>query len=404
MTTELKFYIMCNVKILCVLMPHFFLRCEVSRRPYLGRLPAVVVQESGSQKLVLDHAPELADLQPKMDLQQALSRHDDIRLVHADAAYYGRRFNQILDALENTSPLVEGPEPGLAYLGMDGLQLIYKRDEDFVAAVRAVVPPEFVTRIGLGCSKFLAYLAARQSPENSGFQTLYDDLSCLRDIPCDVLPVSPLSLKKLREFGIHTLGQIANLPPGPLQSQFGPEGKRIWELAQGRDAAPLYPRSLEQAVEENTTLNWVTTSVEALLSTVEALLVKVLAAHDFHGRGIACLEVWTQGGDSRRWEKTVNFKEPAMAARSALPRLRYFLENYPQPGPVDQVGIRITRLACGTGRQQSIFSAVRSRDNLLDDIRQLDFRLGDHQVYQVKEIEPWSRIPERRYALAPLNR
>jgi DNA polymerase-4/protein ImuB len=137
---------------------------------------------------------------------------------------------------------------------------------------------------------------------------------------------------------------------------------------------------------------------------VEALLVKAWAAHDFCGRGIACLEIWTQGGDSRRWEKTVNFKEPAMAARSALPRLRYFLENYPQPGPVEQIGIRITRLACGTGRQQSIFSAVRSRDNLLEDIRQLDFRLGDHQVYQVKEVEPWSRIPERRYALAPLNR
>jgi DNA polymerase-4/protein ImuB len=210
-------------------------------------------------------------------------------------------------------------------------------------------------------------------------------------------------LKKLREFGIRTLGQITALTPGPLQAQFGPEGKRIWELAQGRDDTPLYPRSLEQAVEENTTLAWVTTSVEALVSTVEALLVKALAAHDFHGRGITCLDIWTQGGDSRRWEKTVNFKEPAMDVKSALPRIRYFLENYPQPGPVEQVGIRVTRLGCGVGRQRSIFSTVRSRDNLLEDIQQLDFRLGDHQVYQVKEIEPWSRIPERRYALAPLN-
>lgn len=394
---------MCDVKIMCVLLPHFPLRCEISRHPPLDGLPAVVVQESGSQKLVLDHAPELTGLQPQMDLQQALSRYDDIRLVHADAAYYGRCFNLILDALETTSPVVEGPEPGLAYLGMDGMQLIYKRDEDFVKAVRAVVPGDFVTKVGLGRSKFLAYLAARQSPENSGFQILYDDLSCLKDLPCDVLPVSPRSLKKLREFGIRTLGQITALTPGPLQAQFGPEGKRIWELAQGRDDTPLYPRSLEQAVEENTTLAWVTTSVEALVSTVEALLVKALAAHDFHGRGITCLDIWTQGGDSRRWEKTVNFKEPAMDVKSALPRIRYFLENYPQPGPVEQVGIRVTRLGCGVGRQRSIFSTVRSRDNLLEDIKQLDFRMGDHQVYQVKEIEPWSRIPERRYALAPLN-
>jgi DNA polymerase-4/protein ImuB len=394
---------MLEVKILCLLLPHFSLRCEVSRQPQLGGMPAVVVRESGSQKLVLDHAPELTDLQPQMDLQQALSRHDDIRIIHADAAYYSRCFNLILDALETTTPVVEGPEPGLAYLGMDGMQLLYKKDEDFVNAVRAVVPRDFITKAGLGRSKFLAYLAARQSTENSSFRTLYNDLSSLKDLPCDVLPVSPRSLKKLREFGLRTLGQIAGFPPGPLQAQFGPEGKRIWELAQGRDATPLYPRALEQAVEESITLNWVTTSVEALLSTMEALLVKALAGRDFHGRGITCLDIWTQGGDSRRWEKTVNFKEPAMAARSALPRLRYFLENYPQPGPVEQVGIRIIRLGYGAGRQQSIFSTVRSRDNLMEDIKQLDFRLGDHQVYHVKEIEPWSRIPERRYALAPLN-
>jgi DNA polymerase IV len=395
---------MCDVKILCVLLPHFPLRCEVSRHLQMDGLPVVVVRESGSQKLVLDHAPELTDLQPQMDLQQALSRHDDIRIIHADAAYYSRCFNIILDALETISPVVEGPEPGLAYLGMDGMQLIYQRDEDFVNAVRAVVPGDFVIKAGLGQSKFLAYLAARQCPENNGFRTMYDDLSSLKDLPCDVLPVSPRILKKLREFGLRTLGQIASLPPGPLQAQFGPEGKRLRELAQGRDETPLYPRALEQAVEENITLNWVTTSVEALLSTMEALLVKALSSRDFHSRGITCLDIWTQGGDSRRWEKTVNFKEPALEARSALPRLRYFLEAYPQPGPVEQVGIRITRLGYGIGRQKSIFSTVRSRDNLLEDIKQLDFRLGDHQVYQVKEIEPWSRIPERRYALAPLNR
>jgi DNA polymerase IV len=364
----------------------------------------VVVQETGSQKLVLDHAPELAGLWPQMELQQALSRHDDIRIVQADAAYYAQRFNRILDALEMISPVVEGPEPGLAYLGMDGMQLIYHNDDDFVEAVRAAVPDGFVAKIGVGQSKFLACLAAQQSPENSGFRVLLGEVAAdLKDLPCDVLPISRRSLKKLQEFGIRTLGQITALPPGPLQAQFGPEGKRIWELAQGRDKTPLYPRALEEAVEENITLNWVTTSIEALLSNVEALLVKALATRDYHGRGITCLKIWTRGGDSRHWEKTVNFKEPAMEVKSALPRLRFFLENYPQPGPVEQVGIKIVRLGYGIGRQKSIFSEVRAKDHLMEDIRQLDLRLGDAQVYQVKEIEPWSRIPERRYALAPLN-
>jgi DNA polymerase-4 len=36
-------------------------------------------------------------------------------------------------------------------------------------------------------------------------------------------------------------------------------------------------------------------------------------------------------------------------------------------------------------------------------LKQLEFRLGSPQVFKVKEVEPWSRITERSYALKPLN-
>jgi DNA polymerase-4/protein ImuB len=136
---------------------------------------------------------------------------------------------------------------------------------------------------------------------------------------------------------------------------------------------------------------------------VESLLVRALAKKELHGKGIASLTVWTRGQDMRLWEKVVSFKEPAMDVKKALPRIRYYLENYPQPGPVEQVGVKITRFGRSIGRQTSIFSEVRAKDHLLEHIKQLELRLNAPQMYQVKEIEPWSRIPERRHALAPLN-
>ena len=42
---------------------------------------------------------------------------------------------------------------------------------------------------------------------------------------------------RLRLLGLETMGDIAQLPLGAFQQQFGPEGKRCWELAQGADAA-----------------------------------------------------------------------------------------------------------------------------------------------------------------------
>ena len=93
-----------------------------------------------------------------------------------------------------------------------------------------------------------------------------------------------------------------------------------------------------------------------------------------------------------------------MDIKTVINRIKRVMEEYPQPGPVEQIGLNISRLGYPGGRQKSLLREIRSQDHLMEDIRQLELRLGNPQVYRVKEVEPWSRIPERRYVLAPTNR
>ncbi|MCJ7606016.1 MAG: hypothetical protein MUO19_08310 [Dehalococcoidales bacterium] len=392
------------MKLLCVILPHFFWKCEVRRLPALDGRPAVITRASGSQKLVMDYSPGLDGLRHGIPLQQALSRHGEAELLHADIPYYRSVFNGILDALEGISPLVEGTEPGQACIGLDGLHFIYPDDDALLSAVRNVLPDIFAPLFGIAGNKFLAYLAARRCPPG-GRRVVSGDVSAfLRDLPCDVLPVSAKSRNKLREFGIRTLGQVADLPPGPMQSQFGPEGGRIWELARGIDATPLYPRWMEEVIEEDTTLSSVTVSLEAILAAADAMLGKVFRKTGRAGLGIRSLTLWTRSWNAENWERTIQFKEPAMELKTAMTRIKRALEDYPQPGPTEQVGLKINRLGYPRGRQKSLFPDIRAKDHLMNDIKQLELRLGNPQVYTVKEVEPWSRIPERRYALTPTGR
>jgi DNA polymerase-4/protein ImuB len=398
------------MKVLCVLLPHFPWRCEVRRHPALEGRPAIVLQlkdTEGSQKLVTDFSPDLEGLRPDMSLQEALARHGEVELFHADIPYYQSVFNEILDALEQKSPLVEGADPGCVYIGVDGLQLIYPDDIAIIDGMRKAIPEDFAPRMGIAENKFLACLAARYSPPG-GYQILTgapDAIEAfLKDLSCDVLPVSAKSRSKLHDFGLATLGQVAALPPGPFQSQFGPEGKRIWELARGHDDTPLYPRFMEEVIEESATLPSVTVSLEAILVALESLLARLFDGNTLKGRGIRSLTLWTRSWNAEHWERNINFKDPAMDVRSAVARIKRMLEDYPQPGPVEQAGMRITRLGYPRGRQKSLFSEVRAQDHLAEDIKQLELKLGNPQVYKVKEVEPWSRIPERRYALTPTNR
>lgn len=347
-----------------------------------------------------------------MPLQQALSRHGEVELIQADMQYYWSAFNEIVERLEEISPLVEGSELGCAYIGLDGLQMIYPDDNTLISAVRRSVRFNTLTsesdgfdiRVGIAEGKFPAYLAAMYAGETRHGMSFDGGIEAfLKDLPCDVLPI-PTSIKsKLQDFGIHTLGQLRTLSPGPLQAQFGPEGKRILNLARGYDDTPLYHRSMEETIEESTTLSSVTVSIEAIVTNLESMLSRTFNRDSMKGRGIRSLTIWTRTWNGTHWERMLHFKELAIDTKSALLRIKLILETYPQPGPVEQVGLKITSLGYGYGRQGSLFSEVRAQDHLMDDIKQLEFRSGTPQVFKLREVEPWSRIPERRYALRPLS-
>jgi DNA polymerase-4/protein ImuB len=392
------------MKILCLLLSHFPLMCEALRNPAVKGRSMVITYGSGSQKLVLDYSQGLDGLQSDMPLQQALAQYGEAELLSADMPYYRSVFAYLLDSLEGISPLVEGTELGRVYIGLDGLQLIYPDDESLINAVFRVVPEIFAPQTGVARNKFLAYLTACRCPPG-GWQVLPDDVEpFLRGLPCDVLPISIKSREKLRQFGLHTLGQVAALPPGPLLSQFGTEGKKIHNLARGYDDTPLYPRMMEEVIEESTMLSSVTVSLESILVALEELLGKVFTRISRVGLGVRSLTVWTRTWNAEQWERPVRFKEPAMDIKTVINRIKRVMEEYPQPGPVEEIGLNISRLGYPGGRQNSLFREIRSQDYLMEDIRQLELRLGNPQVYQVKEVEPWSRIPERRYVLAPTSR
>ena len=76
------------------------------------------------------------------------------------------------------------------------------------------------------------------------------------------------------------------------------------------------------------------------------------------------------------------------------------LESATFPGPLEDMKLTLAGLTGESGAQASLFSDVRKQEQLREMMRQLEARLGGKPpIYQVREIEPWSRVPERRRAL-----
>ena len=80
--------------------------------------------------------------------------------------------------------------------------------------------------------------------------------------------------------------------------------------------------------------------------------------------------------------------------------LRCTLEAALPSRPVEEMEVTLSGLTGETGKQEGLFVAKgRRRAQLEEALRQLKARFGQSPVYHVVEVEPWSRIPERRLAL-----
>lgn len=92
-------------------------------------------------------------------------------------------------------------------------------------------------------------------------------------------------------------------------------------------------------------------------------------------------------------------KEPSGTSQM-ITALDLRLQALEMPGPIESVSLHISGIVSETAHQQ-VLPTLRPRhsSSVTEAINQLKQRYGLSPLFRVVEVEPWSRIPERRHAL-----
>ena len=388
------------MQVACVLIRNFPFRVEIERSPSLSGCDVLLVQSTGSRRAVLDTSPSISDVFPGDSLQEALSIHPNAIQCEADPPLYEQRFEGLLDYLEQVSPVVQGSDIGRAYVGLDGLARMYHGENGLFGALKRAVPAELEPRIGVGPGKFPAAVTASTACPGEVVVAPVDLESFLAGHSVDVLPVPVEVRTRLKRLGMPTLREIARQRVGPMQAQFGPAGRRIWELAQGIDNAHLIPRRHEVELTDWVSFPTPIVASETILLAAESLLVRLFDKPEMLGRRARLVLLEASIFRRTTWQRRVPFKDAVGDFRNALPAIKHALSLTPPPGPIEDLSLTLMGITGRAGRQASLFSEVRKRDQLRESLRQLEARLGRRPpIYRFKEAEPWSRIPERRMVL-----
>ena len=100
------------------------------------------------------------------------------------------------------------------------------------------------------------------------------------------------------------------------------------------------------------------------------------------------------------WKRTFTFKSPVNNRGRALAVLKSSLEASDIPGPLEDMRLTLSGVTGESGTQASMFAGIRKQEQLREMMSHLEMRLRSQPpIYKVMELEPWSRIPERRSAL-----
>ncbi len=412
--------------VICVILPRFPLVIAAAAQRKLLTRPSALAPEPGAAQLIGEVSEPAAGmgLRSGMRLGEALSRCPELALVPPDPERADRYWEEAMRRLEAIGAEVESERAGEAFFEAAGLLRLWGGTRGVLARVRRELgswegaPSE--ARVAAAPGRFCAHVAASRM-ESEGRSTivragaarsflaplpvsllhgrLRDPRGDRREAPdadaeADDLP------NELERLGIDTLGRLAGLPRDAVADRFGRLGLRALRLALGEDE-PLRPRRLGEALAVELELPEAV-SGQQLERALEMLIARLLAHRERRGRAIRALRLSARLAAGGGWRRRVALRSAATErdrlCALLLPQLALL------PGPAATLRLEAVALGPAGGEQLTLASPEQERRQRISEaVRQTRAAAGPDAVLRVLEVDPGSRVPERRDALMPFT-
>ncbi len=391
----------------CCWIPLFALRSELARRPELASLPVALLSPDDTRRLwQIAPLARRAGVKPGMTVSQAIGLCPALKLCEPDPVHYDEQFTQLVAALGTVSPVVEPVELGRAFVGTDGLEGLYGAPEKIVAVINEAVRTFSPVRLGCGRGKFLAWVAAsRAKPGGTVIVRPGEEEKFLASQRLAVLPLDPDTHRRLLHLGIKTLGALVALPEEAVVSQFGRAGRRLWRLAAGLESEPVTGRIVPEPIVAALTFFTPVGERDLLAHALDKLVDRALADPRRSGWRVQVVRLRAELEHGASWLVSATLKDPSATRESIAAPLKMQLERSPPAGAVERLVVEFTAFTPGSAelqlfaRDASAAARAGRRRALQSAVREIALRIRRPMLYHVIEVQPWSRLPERRYAL-----
>jgi DNA polymerase-4 len=166
---------------------------------------------------------------------------------------YSEASKAVFEVFHDTTPLVEGLSIDEAFLDVRGMQRLAGSPVEIAVQLRSDVLARvgLPITVGVARTKFLAKVASGVAKPDGLLVVPPDrELAFLHPLPVERLwGVGAVTARKLHDYGIATVGDVAQLAEAALVAMLGrASGRHLHALAHNRDARPVQARRRRRSI------------------------------------------------------------------------------------------------------------------------------------------------------------
>ena len=366
-----------------------FLSWEAAKRvkeglPDLREIPSVVGGDPKKRTgiVVAKSIPaKKYGIQTGEPMAMALRKCPNLVVVPSDFRLYTENSLAFKAICRDYAPVVESFSIDEVFLDMTGTSLIYPNPIAAAHEIKDKIHAElgFTVNVGISTNKLLAKMASDfEKPDK--VHTLFPEEIPVKMWPLpirDLLFLGKASEKRLQDFGIHTIGELAREKESAIQALLGEKtGHQLYQYARGIDNSPVLAQAEESkgfSVEK--TFNDDIVSVEQVLPILLEQCDIVATRMRRKGKKCSCISVTFRTLDFKNRSHQTSLSSATDVTDEIYENARRLFLEFWKGQPLRLIGVALTGLTDESFEQMSLFEDTKKKeqrqklDAALDAIR-----------------------------------
>jgi DNA polymerase-4 len=314
---------------------------------------------------------------------------------------YQRLGDAAIEVLHDFTPLVERISIDEAFLDVAGCTHLFGSPADIARTIRQRVRAEIGLPISVGVArtKHLAKIASQVAkPDGLVVVDPGPELEFLHPLPVELMwGVGPVTKTRLAELGVHTIGQLAQMPGRSLEGLLGPAaGEKLSELAWNRDPRKIRAHRRSRSAGAQSALGRKPAEERVFVPVLRHLADRIATRLRAKSRPGRTVTVRVRFSDLRSVTRSITLDAPisatAILAKMSEQLVRTVLADHPDEKTISLLAISVSHLEQQSDLQLELPLGLEGDERRPGTRRGIACWMADRAIDAIRDRFGWEAV------------